>query len=54
MNSIYQTTIQNSIKFEGIGLHSGLNSEIKILPAEPNSGIVFKRVDLENGLSHKL
>ena len=48
MNSIYQTTIQNSIKFEGIGLHSGLNSEIKILPAEPNSGIVFKRVDLEN------
>ena len=45
MKNIFQTTIQNSIRFKGIGLHSGLNSEIKILPAEPNSGIVFKRVD---------
>ena len=46
MQSIYQTTLSKSIKFDGVGLHTGLNSKINILPAKANHGIVFKRVDL--------
>jgi UDP-3-O-[3-hydroxymyristoyl] N-acetylglucosamine deacetylase len=33
---------------KGIGLHSGKNVKISINPAEPNSGIVFKRTDLKS------
>ena len=47
MNYIYQKTIAKSISFNGIGLHSGLVSKVKILPAQGNVGIVFKRIDLE-------
>ena len=43
----FQTTIQKPVIFQGIGLHSGLNSKIKILPAEADEGIIFKRVDLK-------
>ncbi len=47
MLKIYQNTILKPISFTGIGLHNGLKSEIKILPAPENSGIVFKRIDLK-------
>ena len=48
-----QKTIKSSIKFEGIGLHSGKNVKVTLLPAEPNSGIIFKRVDLKtNNIVH--
>ena len=47
MKTIYQTTLSNPVSFKGIGLHSGLNSVIKLLPADENHGIVFKRVDIE-------
>ena len=51
MNSIYQKTLSESISFDGIGLHSGLNSNVRVIPAEADHGIVFKRVDLnENNL----
>ena len=49
MSIFKQKTVKKSISLEGIGLHSGKNVKIKILPAEPNSGIIFKRVDLEEG-----
>jgi UDP-3-O-[3-hydroxymyristoyl] N-acetylglucosamine deacetylase len=42
-----QKTIKNNVSFKGIALHSGLNVNICIKPAEPNFGIVFKRVDLK-------
>tara|TARA_Y100000389_G_C17454684_1_gene517296 strand:- start:1511 stop:2431 length:921 start_codon:yes stop_codon:yes gene_type:complete len=42
-----QKTINSSITLEGIGLHSGKNVKICIKPAEPNTGIIFKRVDLK-------
>ena len=48
MSKVYQTTITKSVSFSGIGLHSGAKSTIKIFPAEANSGIIFKRVDLKN------
>ena len=41
-----QRTVRSSIKASGIGLHSGEKVNIEILPAEPNTGIVFRRVDL--------
>ena len=43
----FQKTISKQIEFKGIGLHSGLESIIKIIPADDNYGIVFKRTDLD-------
>ena len=48
MSLLNQKTINNPVKFTGIGLHSGKTVNISINPSEPNTGIVFKRVDLEN------
>ena len=45
MSYLTQKTIKNNISFSGVALHSGLNVNICIKPAEPNFGIVFKRVD---------
>ena len=51
MAYLNQKTLKNNITFSGIALHSGLNVNVCIKPAEPNFGIVFKRVDLkENNL----
>ena len=43
---ILQTTIQSSVAFHGVGLHSGHPACATILPAEPGQGIVFRRSDL--------
>ena len=48
MSALSQKTIKNSILIKGIGLHSGNQVSMKINPAEPNTGIVFKRTDLKN------
>ena len=48
MSYLTQKTIKNSVLFNGISLHSGLNVNLCIKPAEPNFGIVFKRIDLKN------
>jgi len=42
-----QKTLKDQISFSGIALHSGLDVHVSIKPANPNFGIVFKRVDLE-------
>ena len=42
-----QKTIKNNVSFSGIALHSGLDVNVCIKPAEPNLGIVFKRIDLK-------
>jgi len=41
-----QATIQHSVKLSGIGLHSGELTTLQFLPAEENTGIIFRRVDL--------
>ena len=46
MSSLNQKTIKNSFTLEGIGLHTGKQVVMTVKPAEPNFGIVFKRVDL--------
>ena len=47
MSSLNQKTIKKEIKLKGIGLHTGKEVSMKINPAEPNSGIIFKRTDLK-------
>ncbi|MDC0438922.1 UDP-3-O-acyl-N-acetylglucosamine deacetylase [Candidatus Pelagibacter sp.] len=51
MSYLTQKTIKNNVTFNGVALHSGLDVNVCIKPAEPNFGIVFKRVDFkENNL----
>tara|TARA_B100000161_G_C33539657_1_gene410029 strand:+ start:656 stop:1576 length:921 start_codon:yes stop_codon:yes gene_type:complete len=51
MSYLNQKTINKKVSFSGITLHSGLDVNVNIHPAEPNFGIVFKRIDLkENNL----
>ena len=48
MSYLTQKTIKNNVSFSGVALHSGVDVNICIKPAEPNLGIVFKRIDLKN------
>ena len=48
MSYLTQKTIKKNITFSGVALHSGLNVKVTIKPADPNFGIVFKRIDLKN------
>ncbi len=43
-----QKTIKEVIELKGIGLHNGINANLTIKPADPDSGIIFKRVDLNS------
>jgi len=47
MSYLNQKTISNQITFKGVGLHSGLDVNLTLKPAEPNSGILFNRIDLK-------
>ncbi len=47
MSILTQKTISKKISTEGIGIHTGLKARLDILPAQPNTGIIFKRVDLK-------
>ncbi len=46
-------TVKGPVVIEGTGLHTGLLVTMSILPAQPGSGIVFRRVDLESNPSVK-
>jgi len=43
---IKQRTLKNMIRATGVGLHTGRKVELTLRPAAPNTGIVFRRVDL--------
>jgi UDP-3-O-[3-hydroxymyristoyl] N-acetylglucosamine deacetylase len=47
MSILNQKTVNSNVTFEGIGLHTGINSKITIKPSSPNSGIIFRRIDLK-------
>ena len=47
MSYLTQKSIKKNVSFNGIALHSGVNVNVCIKSAEPNFGIVFKRVDLK-------
>ena len=48
MSLLNQKTIKKEVSFTGIGLHSGKKVKIQIKPSGPNTGIVFKRIDLKD------
>src|SRR5687767_6663380 len=43
----YQHTLAAPVSISGVGIHSGQTVDIVLQPAEPNTGIVFQRVDLK-------
>jgi UDP-3-O-[3-hydroxymyristoyl] N-acetylglucosamine deacetylase len=45
---MFQTTIIRSSSSEGVGLHTGVHGRISLMPAPADTGIVFRRSDLEN------
>ncbi|MEC8972813.1 MAG: bifunctional UDP-3-O-[3-hydroxymyristoyl] N-acetylglucosamine deacetylase/3-hydroxyacyl-ACP dehydratase [Verrucomicrobiota bacterium] len=45
---LQQQTVAKPASFSGIGLHSGNKVAMTLLPAPPNSGITFRRVDLDS------
>jgi UDP-3-O-[3-hydroxymyristoyl] N-acetylglucosamine deacetylase len=45
---IGQRTLKNSIRATGVGLHTGKKVLMTLKPADPDSGIVFRRTDLAN------
>jgi UDP-3-O-[3-hydroxymyristoyl] N-acetylglucosamine deacetylase len=44
---IKQRTLKNTIRATGVGLHTGEKVYLTLRPAEPNTGIRFRRVDLD-------
>jgi UDP-3-O-[3-hydroxymyristoyl] N-acetylglucosamine deacetylase len=43
-----QKTIKDPVQLEGVGLHNGIKVNLHLKPAEANSGIVFKRTDVDS------
>ena len=48
MKKNFQKTIKESIELEGVGLHNGENVNLCLKPAEENTGVIFKRTDINN------
>ena len=46
MSILSQKTINKKISLSGVGLHTGKPVKLNLLPSAPNTGIIFKRVDL--------
>jgi UDP-3-O-[3-hydroxymyristoyl] N-acetylglucosamine deacetylase len=45
---IFQQTINDTAELQGVGLHNGIKVNLALKPAESNSGIKFKRIDIDN------
>ena len=48
MSHLNQKTIKNTLKFKGVGLHSGKLVNVCLKNSKPDTGIVFKRTDLKS------
>ena len=48
MSLLNQKTIKKPVEFSGVGLHNGKLTNLKIKPSKPNTGIVFKRIDIKS------
>ena len=44
----YQRTLRERVQFEGIGLHTGYSVKLALIPAPADTGIRFRRTDLQN------
>ena len=49
MSNGNQKTLKEPIELHGVGLHNGVKVNVCLKPAEANSGIKFKRIDIEDG-----
>ena len=47
----FQKTIKEFVLLEGVGLHNGVKVKLSIKPAEANTGIIFKRTDVDDSKS---
>ena len=47
MSLLSQKTITKKISISGFGVHTGSKVDLNVLPSAPNSGIIFKRVDIK-------
>src|SRR5260370_17469076 len=45
---MFQTTIAREARAEGVGLHTGVFGHVRLVPAPADTGIVFRRNDLDN------
>lgn len=43
----HQTTLRGSVSTEGIGLHTAVQAQVTLHPAPPDTGLVFRRTDLD-------
>ena len=41
-----QQTLKEKVNLKGVGLHNGKEVNLTINPAKPNTGIIFKRIDI--------
>ena len=46
--TVKQTTLKNKLLFDGVGIHNGRAVKMSIEPAKADTGIIFKRVDLDS------
>ena len=44
----HEQTVRSAVSCGGVGLHSGAPVNLRILPAPPGSGVVFRRTDLDD------
>jgi UDP-3-O-[3-hydroxymyristoyl] N-acetylglucosamine deacetylase len=45
---MFQNTIAREASVEGVGLHTGVQGRVRLVPAPADTGVVFRRVDLDN------
>ena len=50
---IKQRTLKNVIRATGVGLHSGEKVYLTLRPAQPDTGVIFRRVDLNDPVEIK-
>ena len=51
MLQFFQKTIKDSIELEGVGLHNGMKVNLSLKSSGVNSGIIFKRTDVDEAKS---
>ena len=42
-----QKTVKSTVNFAGVGLHSGEEIKLTLLPAKSDTGVIFQRIDLD-------
>jgi len=48
LEHMFQNTIQRTVSTEGVGLHTGVFGHVSLVPAPADTGVVFRRTDLDN------